>query len=157
MTQASENTRCIIFMVISMAGFAIEDAIIKQLSFDMPISQILILTGGAGALLFGCIAKARGVALFSPALINRKFVVRNMGELTAAIFLVSAIVYGSLSSASAILQHVVLNDNNNNNNDNNTGNNSQRLPSAADTSVDHSQRMIANALLRLKVLFVFVF
>ncbi len=104
MTQASENTRCIIFMVISMAGFAIEDAVIKQLSFDMPISQILILTGGAGALLFGCIAKTRGIALFSPALINQKFVARNIGEMTAAIFFVSAIVYGSLSSASAILQ-----------------------------------------------------
>jgi len=30
-------------MVIAMAGFAIEDAVIKQLSATMPISQVLML------------------------------------------------------------------------------------------------------------------
>jgi len=108
MTPASENTRCIIFMMISMAGFAVEDAIIKQLSFDMPISQILMLTGGAGAVVFGLLARYRGVALLGPALNDRRFLLRNVGELVAAIFLVSAIVYGSLSAASAILQAVPL-------------------------------------------------
>ena len=40
-TTPEENIRCIAFMVVAMAGFAIEDAVIKQLSYTMPISQVL--------------------------------------------------------------------------------------------------------------------
>lgn len=95
-------------MTLAMAGFAFEDAIIKQLSFDMPISQILVLTGGAGAAVFGCLALSQGQSLFAAQLANQRFVLRNLGEMVAAIFFVSALVYGSLSAASAIIQAVPL-------------------------------------------------
>ena len=36
-----DNAKYIGFMILSMAGFAIEDAIIKELSNLMPISQVL--------------------------------------------------------------------------------------------------------------------
>ena len=44
-TTPEENIRCIAFMVVAMAGFAVEDAVIKQLSYTMPISQVLLLIG----------------------------------------------------------------------------------------------------------------
>ena len=35
-------------MLLSMAGFAVEDALIKVLSTTLPISQILVILGMAG-------------------------------------------------------------------------------------------------------------
>ena len=42
------NFRHVVFMVIAMIAFAIEDAIIKQLAFKLPISQVLISVGLSG-------------------------------------------------------------------------------------------------------------
>ena len=44
------NFRYAFFMVIAMIAFAIEDAIIKQLAFNLPISQVLIAVGLSGLL-----------------------------------------------------------------------------------------------------------
>ncbi|WP_420551012.1 DMT family transporter [Litorivicinus lipolyticus] len=100
----SENSLCILYMVIAMAGFAVEDAVIKQLSYDMPVSQILVLVGICGSLAFAAIAALKSIALFGPTLANWRFVGRTFCELSSAIFFVSAIVYASLSASSAILQ-----------------------------------------------------
>jgi len=40
-----ENLRGILFMLLAMAGFAIEDGIIKSLTTSLPVSEILIVTG----------------------------------------------------------------------------------------------------------------
>ncbi len=37
-----ENLRGITFMLLAMGGFAIEDGLIKSLTKDIPVSQILI-------------------------------------------------------------------------------------------------------------------
>ena len=100
----SENFNCIAYMVIAMAGFAIEDAIIKQLSLTMPISEILMLIGFGGLLTFFSLAKVRAVPLLTPQLKKPWFVVRTLSELIAAICFVTAIVYASLSTSSAIIQ-----------------------------------------------------
>ena len=59
-----ENMRCIFYMIIAMAGFAIEDAIIKQLSNSMPISEILILIGIGGLVIFFYLPR-RGIFSFA--------------------------------------------------------------------------------------------
>ncbi len=101
-----ENIRCILFMIAAMAGFAIEDAVIKQLSYSMPVSQVLMLIGCGGVLTFGLVtAMLTQVNLFAPEVTKPWFVVRTVSELASAIFFVIAIVYASLSSmSSAILQ-----------------------------------------------------
>ena len=98
------NTRYILFMVASMAGFAIEDAIIKKLAVDLPVSQVLMLVGALGALTFAVIAVPKGVVLFNGQMLSTKFVSRSFCELGAAVMFVTAFVYGSLSASSAILQ-----------------------------------------------------
>ena len=92
----NENLRCIIFMVVAMAGFAVEDAVVKQLSFSMPISEILFLVGFGGILSFGLLAKLQKVPLYNAELKTKKFIARTFSELAAAIFFVSTIVYASL-------------------------------------------------------------
>ena len=99
-----ENMRCIFYMIIAMAGFAIEDAIIKQLSNSMPISEILILIGIGGLIIFSLAARHRTIRIFSAEIKNPRFLVRSLCELAAAISFVTAIVHGSLSISSAIIQ-----------------------------------------------------
>jgi drug/metabolite transporter (DMT)-like permease len=100
----SENFRCILFMIAAMAGFAIEDAVIKQLSYAMPVSQVLMLIGCGGVLTFGVTAMLTHVRLFAAEVLKPWFVIRTVSELASAIFFVIAIVYASLSASSAILQ-----------------------------------------------------
>ena len=91
-------------MVIAMAGFAIEDAVIKQLSYTMPISQVLILIGIGGLLMFGLTALKTGVRLVTNEMVKPWFIIRTISELASAICFVIAIVYASLSISSVILQ-----------------------------------------------------
>lgn len=100
----SENLRCILFMTAAMAGFAIEDAVIKHLSDSLPISQILVGVGACGVLVFAVTARLQGVSVWLPAMQTWGFWIRTFSELAAAVLFVSAMVYGSLSTASAILQ-----------------------------------------------------
>ena len=99
-----ENMHCIFYMVVAMAGFAIEDAIIKQLSNSMPIPQILIMIGVGGLIAFFLAASYRAIPLFSAEIRNPWFLIRSLCELAAAISFVTAIVHGSLSISSAIIQ-----------------------------------------------------
>ena len=99
-----ENMRCIFYMIIAMAGFAIEDAIIKQLSNSMPISQILILIGIGGLVIFSLAARYWAIRILSAEIKNPRFLIRSLCELAAAISFVTAIVHGSLSVSSAIIQ-----------------------------------------------------
>ena len=103
-TVKNENLCCIAFMILAMAGFAIEDAVIKKLSLTMPVSQVLLLMGFAGIAAFGLLAKIRKVQLLASEVYNRWFIARTLSELAAAIFFVTSIVYASLSISSAILQ-----------------------------------------------------
>ena len=91
-------------MVIAMAGFAIEDAVIKQLSATMPISQVLMLIGAGGLLVFGMLSRFTRVSLVTAQVRKPWFIIRTLAELASAIFFVIAIVYASLSASSAILQ-----------------------------------------------------
>ena len=103
-TTSEENIRCIAFMVVAMAGFAVEDAVIKKLSHTMPISQVLILIGIGGLLVFGMTALKTRVRLVTDEMVKPWFIIRTMSELASAICFVIAIVYASLSISSAILQ-----------------------------------------------------
>jgi len=101
---SEDNVRCILFMVIAMAGFAVEDAVIKQLSATMPISQVLMLIGAGGLVVFGTVSRLTRVSLVTAEVRKPWFMIRTLAELASAIFFVIAIVYASLSASSAILQ-----------------------------------------------------
>jgi drug/metabolite transporter (DMT)-like permease len=99
-----ENLRGSLLMVAAMAGFALEDVLIKQLAGSLPMGQVIALIGCGGALNFGLLTIVRGRRLLSPALLSRPVLLRNVAEAVAAVSFVAAIVLSTLSSASAILQ-----------------------------------------------------
>ena len=99
-----ENMRGSLLMVASMAGFALEDMLIKQLASGLPMGQVVALLGAGGTLTFGTLAFVRGQRVWSPVLLSRPVLLRNLGEMIATASFVAALVLTTLSSASAILQ-----------------------------------------------------
>ena len=98
-----ENLRGILFMILSMAGFALEDLFIKLLSSHIPVSQILITLGFSGAAVFLITALLTRAPIMHKDLLNKPLIIRTLCELFAALFFVSAIALTPLSSASSIL------------------------------------------------------
>ncbi len=100
----SDNLRGALLMALAMAGFALEDMFIKLLADALPVGQILLLLGIAGALVFGAIAASKGQQVVSPALLSPAILMRNLAEMIGTIGFVMGFVLGSLATASAILQ-----------------------------------------------------
>jgi len=90
-------------MILSMAGFALEDLFIKLLSSHLPVSQILITLGFSGAAVFLITALLTGAPILHKDLLNKPLIIRTFCELFAALFFVSAIALTPLSSATSIL------------------------------------------------------
>ena len=99
-----ENLRGILFMILAMAGFAFEDLFIKMLSEEFPISEVIIILGFTGSIVFLLIALFQRAPIFHKDLLNKHVIIRTICELLGAVFFVTAIALTPLSSASAILQ-----------------------------------------------------
>ena len=98
-----ENIRGILFMILAMAGFALEDLFIKLLSSRVPVSQILIILGFSGTAVLLIIAFLTHAPILHRDLLNRPIIVRTFCELFAALFFTSAIALTPLSSVAAII------------------------------------------------------
>ena len=99
-----QNLRGIIFMLLAMAGFAVEDSFIKVLSGSFPVSQILITIGFGGCFLFTGLAVCLGHRLFAAEVLSWPFIIRFFSDTFSALFFISAIAMIPLSTASTILQ-----------------------------------------------------
>ncbi len=98
------NLRAALLMIAAMAGFAVEDAIIKTLSMTLATGQILILLGLGGAGAFWLLARVQGHAVISAAFLDRDVLLRNAGELFGTAGFVTALALAPLTVVSAILQ-----------------------------------------------------
>lgn len=99
-----DNLRGSALMVVAMAGFAAEDLFVKLLSASLPVGQILMMLGAAGCLVFAIATKAQGTRIISSVLLTRPVMLRNLGEIIAAVSYVTALALADLSTVSAILQ-----------------------------------------------------
>jgi drug/metabolite transporter (DMT)-like permease len=92
-------------MTLAMAGFALEDLLIKILSAFMPASQILIYIGVFAGLLFCVIAKISRIPVFKKDILkNKTVIIRTVADMFGAVFIVMAISLVPLSTVSSILQ-----------------------------------------------------
>lgn len=98
------NLRGAGFMVVAMAGFAIEDMLIKAASRSLPLGQIILIVGAVGTLVFGLMARRRGEPAWHPAMRSRALLIRSGFEVAGRLFYSLAIALTPLSTASAILQ-----------------------------------------------------
>ena len=87
-----------------MAGFAVEDALLKSAALTLPVGEILILFGLGGTAVFAALATARGERLFTPDVLSTPMRVRAVFEVTGRLFYTLAIATIPLSAATVILQ-----------------------------------------------------
>ena len=103
-TDRRSNLLGSLWMIASMAGFAAEDSLLKLAAQTLPIGQMLIIFGIAGALVFAAIALAGGARLFTPDVLSRPMRVRMLFEVGGRLFYVLALALIPLSTATVILQ-----------------------------------------------------
>lgn len=93
-----------LWMVLAMASFAIEDALIKQLTSVIPVGQAIALFGLFGAVAFALLAMLRGQALFPREVLSRVMAIRAAFEILGRLFYFLALAFAPMSSATVILQ-----------------------------------------------------
>lgn len=93
-----------LWMVAAMAAFAVEDTFIKAMGQSLPPSQILIMFGLGGALLFALLALVRGQALATADVLSPPMRIRMGFEIVGRLFYTLAIVLTPLSATTVILQ-----------------------------------------------------
>lgn len=98
------NLRAAMLMVLAMAAFACEDALLKALSGAIPTGQLLAVIGFAGMAVFGLWIAISPEGLRLRNLLRPPVALRNLCEAICAITFVTALATGDLSIASAILQ-----------------------------------------------------
>jgi len=104
----SDNIRASLFMVLSMAGFAINDALVKTLDGALPTGQIMGLRGLFLSILIALLIWQQG--LFSRMREAFKGIVflRASMELLATLFFLTALMQLPFANISAILQSLPL-------------------------------------------------
>ncbi|SHF05089.1 EamA-like transporter family protein [Ruegeria intermedia] len=103
-TDARANLIGSAWMIAAMAGFALEDALLKSAAKVLPIWQVLVLFGLGGALIFAGVALLRGRRLLHPDVLSKPMKIRVLFEVFGRLFYVLAIALTPLSSATVILQ-----------------------------------------------------
>ena len=87
-----------------MAGFAVEDALLKLAAASLPIGQVLMTFGVLGVIAFSIWAVQSGEAPLSRAMLRPAMILRSLSEVVGRLFFMLAIALTPLSTASAILQ-----------------------------------------------------
>ncbi len=104
LARRAANLKGSIFMILSMAGFAVEDLFLKLSAREMPLGQVSILMGLTGVLVFGGLARAQGHSPLPAALWSRTIALRSAFEVAGRLLYALAIALTPVSTASAILQ-----------------------------------------------------
>ena len=91
-------------MLVAMAGFALEDMFVKQLSDTISISQILITLGICSSSVFAAMAYSRGHKVFAANNWTRATIARMIAEAIAAVAFVTSLSLVPISTVAAIFQ-----------------------------------------------------
>ncbi len=102
---AAETLRGIVLMTLAMAGFAVEDVFIKAAAAPgVPVGQILVVFGLAGAAAFAALALRAGQRLWPAAMLSRPMLARVGFEVSGRAGYTLALALAPMASTVAILQ-----------------------------------------------------
>lgn len=104
MPARAANLRGAAFMVLAMAGFAVEDMALKAAAQTLPAGQISVTAGLFGMIVFAAMALRAGEPPVPRAVLVPAMAIRSGFEIAGRLFYALAIALTPLSSASAILQ-----------------------------------------------------
>ncbi len=104
----SDNLKASLFMVLSMAGFSINDALIKTLDGVLPTAQVMGVRGLFLSVLIFAVIWQRGLLPRLREALIPMVLLRGLMELGATLFFLNALVHLPYASISAILQSLPL-------------------------------------------------
>lgn len=100
----SPNIQGALWMSASMAGFGINDALMKSVSGQVPLFQAMMLRGAAASVLILLICWRAGVFRYRPAGSDRWWItLRVMGEMGATCLFLTALFNMPIANATAII------------------------------------------------------
>ncbi len=102
------NIRGALFMSLSMAGFTFNDTIVKLLSADLNMGQIIFIRGVIASILIYLLARHRGALRPLRLLLDRWVALRVFGEVVGTLTFVIGLAHIPVANASAILQALPL-------------------------------------------------
>ncbi|MCB1389033.1 MAG: DMT family transporter [Rhodobacteraceae bacterium] len=97
-----------LLMVAAMAGFAVEDALVKDLATRLPPGEIALWLGAGGALAFWLALLRKGERFLDPRAVRGAALLRNVTEMIAAMCMILGVALAPLSTVSSILQAMPL-------------------------------------------------
>ena len=101
----SDNARGALFMSVSMAGFALNDALMKVVSSELPLLQAIFLRGLAASALILLFAWRAGALAFRPRRADAiPLALRTFAEIGSTLCFLTALFNMPLANATAILQ-----------------------------------------------------
>lgn len=101
----SDNARGALYMSVSMGGFALNDALMKLVSAELPLSQAMFLRGLAASALILLLAWRAGALDFRPRRADAlALVLRTCAEIGSTLCFLTALFNMPLANATAILQ-----------------------------------------------------
>lgn len=103
-TLKNDNMRGIILMVLGMIAFTLCDTFMKLASARLPTGQVMMALGLGASCVFFLLVRRQGERIIQPAFLRGSIVLRNFGEITAMLGIVTALSQTSLSSVAAIMQ-----------------------------------------------------
>lgn len=104
----SSNMRGALFMSLSMAGFTFNDSIVKSLTGDISVAQVMFLRGVVATLLIYLLARQRRALRPMRVLADRWIALRVIGEIGGTLTFLIGLSHIPLANASAILQALPL-------------------------------------------------
>ena len=99
-----ENLLGIGFIIIAMAGFAVEDAIIKFLTARLSPGQIMVMIGLGGTSCFCLLARLNGQSVTQKIVRNPWVIGRTLSELFGTALFVLSLALVPITTISAIIQ-----------------------------------------------------
>jgi drug/metabolite transporter (DMT)-like permease len=95
-------------MLLAMAAFVVNDSLVKVLTVDLAVPQLIAVRGLMATLLLGMLARWRGVSLSVRVLRQPLVLLRTVGDVSCTLFYIAALSHLPLANASAIFQALPL-------------------------------------------------
>jgi drug/metabolite transporter (DMT)-like permease len=106
---SSDNIRGAFFMAVAMAGFVLNDTMMKLVFADLEVFQAIFLRGLLLSLLLALLAAPRRQILHRPSRGDaRALAVRTVGEIGSAVCFLTALYHMPIANATAIIQVIPL-------------------------------------------------
>jgi drug/metabolite transporter (DMT)-like permease len=102
------NTRAILYMTLSMAGFAVADALVKVSTTEMSPGQFMAMTSGALFVIFVVLLLRNGERFFSRLALEPAMLTRTGGEVIGSTAIIMALSLSPLSTVTVLGQAMPL-------------------------------------------------